>query len=132
MQYTRQEMKDILEHKFLLNPEAFSSGRTNDDVVDSMILCFALEEEWTELFAKWVDNYTITTQAGQEYIRHKPIGIGPQYSSALWPEKEGEIKRILEHYQRVNKWLLDKEANGYTRGLDENEHNEILNYLINY
>ena len=52
MTWTKEELKDILQHDFIENPKAFTSGRRNDDMVDSMCICFALDEEWTEMYAK--------------------------------------------------------------------------------
>ena len=100
MEYTKTDLEHILEKDFLLNPKAFSPGRTNDDMVDSMLICFALDREWTELFAKWVDNYTITGMNGKEYLERSAVKLS---------DKEPEIKRILEHYERVKGWLEDKE-----------------------
>ena len=130
MNYTKEELERILENDFLLNPMAFSPGRTNDDVVDSMCICFAIDREWTELFAKWVDNYE-TEHDGVEYISHFPRTheVKPrEWNSAMVPEKDREIERILEHYERVKQWLEGKEKHGnYIRG----EH-DIMGYSINY
>jgi len=144
MVYTKEELEQILEKDFLLNPRAFSPGRTNNDVVDSMIICFILDREWTELFAKWVDNYE--EQHGEYwYINHwkgieKQIGgiiIGNCYQC---PEKENEIKRILEHYERVKNWIEKREE--YSIEARENGYNELypfehgnldlMEYSINY
>ena len=99
MEYTKTDLEHILEKDFLLNPKAFSPGRTNDDMVDSMLICFILDREWTELFAKWVDNYTITGMNGEEYFERSAVKLS---------DKEPEIKRILEHYERVKKWIEGK------------------------
>ena len=129
MIYTKKEIEDILENDFLLNPKAFSAGRTNDDVVDSMVMCFACDREWTELFAKWVENYEIVHD-GQEYIDHRvnKLEENPYYGSKYIPFKEYEIKRILEHYERVNSWLMNKELEGHERGILY----PIMEYCINY
>jgi len=126
--WTKEELEEVLENDFLLNPKAFSPGGTNDAVVDSMIICFALDREWTELFAKWVDNYTIT-DGKYEYINHfYGDTFQPAIGSSGCPPKELEIERILEHYKRVKKWLDDKERHyGFERG-----NLAIMDYAINY
>ena len=103
MKYTKTDLEKILENDFLLNPKAFSPGHTNDDMVDSMLICFVLDREWTELFAKWVDNYSFTGVNGKEYIERSKINI---------QEKDPEIDRILKHYERVNHWIDQKQTFG--------------------
>jgi len=127
--YNKEELEHILENDFLLNPKAFSPGRTNDDMVDSMIICFALDRDWTELFAKWVENYEVVKD-GVMYIDHRTDKVheNPYYGSRWIPFKNYEIERILEHYERVKRWLVDKEAGGYERGVLY----PIMDYCINY
>ena len=129
VEYTKEDLEEILERDFLLNPAAFISGRTNDNVVDSMVICFALDREWLELFAKWVENYEVVKD-GVMYIDHRinKIQENPYYGSSFIPFKEYEINRILEHYERVKHWLEDKEAGGYERGVLY----PIMDYCINY
>lgn len=106
MAWTKEELKNILQLHFIEEPFAFTAGRRNDDMVDSMCICFALDEEWTEMYAKHVDNcYT---------------GFGSVVSVRDW-------KYIEPHYERVKKWLEQKEANGYKRG-----EFDIMSYSINY
>jgi len=134
--YTKEDIKNILENDFLLNPKAFMSGRTNDDVVDSMLMCAAIEEEWTELFAKWVDNHTVVIN-DIEYINHtieKP-GISALPGSKYKPLKATEIPRIQNHYERVKKWIDNR--GWYDAGWrDEISIQDIIDklmlYAINY
>lgn len=101
--WTKDDLKKALEKDFLTNPCAFGPGKRNDDVVDSMCICFALDEEWTEMFAKWCDE--------RGYDKDHP-----------------HVKRVLEHYDRVKKWLDGKEASGhYKRG-----ETDIMIFAIDY
>jgi len=104
VKYTKEELENILMNDFLLNPKAFSPGRTNDDMVDSMLICFILEREWTELFAKFVDNYTIK-QGKYEYLCHALPGDKYIVGSDACPPLDIDTERILEHYERVKKWI---------------------------
>ena len=107
MRYTKEELEQILENDFLLNPKAFSPGRTNNDMVDSMLICFILDREWTELFAKWMDNY-VETVGKYEYVNHcHGLSYKPIIGSDEMPPLEIEKDRILEHYRRVKKWIND-------------------------
>lgn len=101
MGWDKEELKNILQRDFIENVDVFNAGHRNDDVVDSMCICFALDEEWTEMYAKWVDNHHID----EDYFSH----------------------HLKTHYERIKKWLEDKEACGYTRG-----ELDIMNYSINY
>lgn len=100
--YTDEELREILEHDFLTNPNAFGPGRRNDDTVDSMCICFALDEEWTEMFAKWCDTHGFA-------------------------ETDRRVQVELVHYRRVKEWLDHKEQQGYKRG----EH-DIMTFAIDY
>ena len=103
MTWTKEELKDILQYDFIENPKAFTNGRRNDDMVDSMCICFALDEEWTEMYAKHCDNF---------------------------PEHDGRYYDfyVREHYERVKNWLDAKEdMSSYNRGEDH-----IMVYAINY
>lgn len=42
MQYTKQELEEILQNDFFANPKVFTSGRRNDDAVDFSIICWCL------------------------------------------------------------------------------------------
>ena len=90
MTWTKEELKDILQHDFIENPKAFTSGRRNDDMVDSMCICFALDEEWTEMYAKRTDNCDVDDDYFDKYLS--------------------------DHYERVKSWLEDKEQCGFNRG----------------
>ena len=104
MSWTKEELKEILQKDFIDNQDAFITGRRNNDMVDSMCICFALDEEWTEMYAKRADNFLLKDD-GAEYFD----------------------KYLVDHYERVKKWLDQKEANGYVRG-----EVDIMNYAINY
>ena len=102
MSWTKEELRKILQDDFIENSEAFTEGRRNDDMVDSMCICFALDEEWTEMFAKHADNFGIKNE---HYFN----------------------KYLSDHYERVKNWLETKEASGYVRG-----EVDIMSYAINY
>ena len=122
MSYTREEIKNILENDFLLSKTAFLPGHTNDDVVDSMLMCAAIEEEWTELFAKWVDAHTTTDRLKVNKYLHS--------SSA-----EREIKRITKHYERVKKWMEKKgwlSPEWYEATTEQERIDKLMGYTINY
>lgn len=114
MAYTKEELREILQKDFIEDPFAFTSGRRNNDMVDSMCICFALDEEWTEMYAKHADNYV-------EHSDHAPNsqnGLPFNYFDIF----------LKEHYERVKKWLEDKEnISGYNRG-----ETDIMDYAINY
>jgi len=101
--WTKEKLKKVLEEDFLNNPNLFGPGRRNDDMVDSMCICHALDEEWTEFYAKWGDNWI----TGKENFYFD--------------------KFLADHYERVKKWLDAKEAHGFNRGEDT-----IMGYAINY
>jgi len=140
--YEKEELERILEHDFLLNPHAFSPGRTNDDMVDSMLICFILEREWTELFSKWTDNYQVSV-GDYEYINHTDfpidrVSVGNSYQCPL---ASLEIERILGHYNRVKKWIQDREDRSEYRrehGWDKDKYEfvpgnlDLMVYAINY
>ena len=134
-QYTAIELEAILENDFLLNPKAFSPGRTNDDMVDSMLICYVLDREWTELFAKWVDNYT-EPHGAYDYINHWkglrfPSSSGqPIIGSDSCPEKEIEIERIIGHYNRVKDWLETRDMCDLQ--FIKNNINYVMKFSINY
>ena len=128
--YYKEELERILENDFLLNPHAFDRGRTNDDVVDSMLMCLATEREWTELFAKWVDNYTVEFK-GDECIKHD-IGAPTLYNCCI---KQKEISRILKHYERVKAWIEKKgwlDEDWIKSTPEQDRINDIMSYAINY
>ena len=50
MAYTKDELREILDKDFMQNENAFAPGGTNDDMVDSMCICFALDEDWDQYF----------------------------------------------------------------------------------
>lgn len=101
--WNKDDLKKVLEEDFITDPDAFRPGKRNDDVVDSMCICFALDEEWTEMFAKWCDENDLD-------------------------ENDPKVKCVLEHYDRVKKWLDGKEASGlYKRG-----ETDIMIFAINY
>lgn len=102
MTWTKEELKEILQKDFIENADAFTSGRRNNDMVDSMCICFALDEEWTEMYAKHCNNFE--DHDGDYYDLY-----------------------VGEHYERVNNWLEAKEDIGYERG-----DMLIMNYSINY
>ena len=75
---------------FVSNKAAFASGNRNDDVVDSMLMCYALRFDWeTEVFEPWC------------------IIAAPS---------EAEKFAIREHYDRVKDWIVGLEARGYMPG----------------
>ena len=88
--WTKEALEKILQEDFIENFSAFRPGRRNDDMVDSMCICFALDKEWTEMYAKHVDNCNINENYFDNYLK--------------------------EHYKRVKKWLNSKEIIGYKRG----------------
>lgn len=100
--HTKEELKSYLQNEFIDNPNAFIAGHRNDDMVDSMCICFALDEEWTEMYAKHSDNFVVH---GSDYFK----------------------EYLEDHYERVKDWLDNKEASGYNRG-----ETDIMNYAINY
>jgi len=102
MSFTKEQLKEILQEDFINNPDAFTAGRRNDDVVDSMCICHALNEEWTEMYAKHADNFA---DHDQDYFN----------------------KHVKEHYERVKEWLDDKAVRGYEPG-----YIDIMCYAINY
>jgi len=133
-QYNPQDLRDILENYFMQNPHAFGPGRTNDDMVDSMCICFALDEDWEEMFKKFVDTHTVTHD-GEEFL----TGTWNRYHLERFADngkdiphwyrrKDSDIRRIREHADRVAAWLEDKEEyGGYEKG-----SSEIMYYSINY
>lgn len=133
-QYDPQDLRDILKSDFLYNPHAFGPGRTNDDMVDSMCICFALGEDWDEFFKKFVATHTVVSH-GEEFLtgtwhcyrlnRFTENGKDIPY---WYQRKDSDISRIREHADRVAAWLEDKEEyGGYERG-----SSEIMYYSINY
>lgn len=103
MAWTKDELEEILQKDFIEEERAFASGRRNDDMVDSMCICFALDKEWTEMYAKHADNF-------------------PEHDQGYFD------RYVCEHYERVKNWLESKEASGlYTRG-----EPSIMVYSINY
>ena len=40
--WTKKDLKQVLQEDFIENWDAWSAGRRNDDMVDSMCICFAL------------------------------------------------------------------------------------------
>ncbi len=109
MAWTKEELEKILQEDFIDNYYAFDGGRRNNDMVDSMCICFALDREWTEMWAKHVDNYE------------------ENYKNAYGGGKAFFDKFLKDHYERVKKWLEQKEAAGYKRG-----ETDIMKYAINY
>ena len=131
-EYTKGELEQILENDFLLNSKVFEHGRTNDDVVDSVLICAALDRPWEEFFAKWLDNYTKKSGDGFEWIEHEPKFSPFSYYN---PNKDYEVVRILAHYNRVKDWA---ERKGWfnEEWLDKTPErfriNAIMLYAINY
>ena len=133
-QFNPQDLRDILENDFMTNPNAFGPGRTNDDMVDSMCICFALGEDWDEFFKKFVELHTVTYN-GEEFLTgtwncyHLDRFQDNGNNVAWWYQrKDSDISRIREHAIRVAAWLDDKEEyGGYERG-----SSEIMYYSINY
>ena len=116
MSYTKEELHEILEKDFMEEPNAFGPGRTNDDMVDSMCICFALDEDWDQFYTDWLAVH-IEIINGEEYIH----GLKLQ-------GRFGEDARIQEHHERVDKWLYNKWiCNHYNRGEDA-----IMTFAINY
>ena len=113
MAYTKDELRKILDEDFMQNENAFAPGRTNDDMVDSMCICFALDEDWSEFFNKWM-------------LRHIDIINGAAYLHGF--KCKLEKIRIEEHQGRVDKWLYNKWiCNHYQRG-----ETDIMTFAINY
>lgn len=108
MTWTKDELKEILQKDFIDNVDAFTAGRRNDDIVDSMCICFALDEEWIEMYAEHVDNWYFDDEMGRQSANY-------------------DWNHIKPHYERVKKWLNQKESNGYNRG-----ETDIMTYAINY
>ena len=128
--YTKEQLQKILENDFLLNPEAFTSF-TQYDVQDSMCICHCLEREWTELFAKWVDNYSIVHD-GKEYINHlKTAPKAHEYGTRMVPEKEREIERILDYYESMKHLFVTNELHGKARWGRVGTM-DAMDYTVNY
>ena len=100
MQYTDADLRTILDSDFIINPLAFTTGRRTDDMVDSMCICYALDIDWyDEVWNKIAGRYT-----------------------------KQECQAILNHAERVSKWLENKKAHtSYQPGYDD-----IMSYAINY
>lgn len=101
--YTPEELEKILEDDFINNPYAFTSGRRNDDVVDAMCICFALNKHFYE--DVWLEHEVRTPSKNNEYY----------------------TMFVEDHVVRVKKWLDGKENAGYIPGTTE-----IMGYAINY
>lgn len=111
MIYTKEGLKNILNN-FLEDENTFAPGRTNDDMVDTMCVCFALDEDWDEFFNMWLFKHT-------EVINNESYIHG--FSTLQ------EIPRIEEHHERVSAWLDNKWMNEhYQRGEDN-----IMLFAIN-
>ena len=101
--YDRGELLTVLDSDFILNPDAFTAGRRNDDCVDAMCICHALgdkcfyEDVWLP--------HAKACNLDDEYYR----------------------KFVSEHASRIYGWLDKKEAEGYQRGSDK-----IMTFAINY
>lgn len=131
MQYTDKELRAILDNDFVGNPNAFIPGRTNDDMVDSMCICFALGIDWNTMFDAFVQAHTVT-YFGEEFLTGQLKYIDPdKYTDHIpwfYARKDADLARIDEHAERVAAWLEDKEKyGGYKRG----EH-DIMGYALHY
>lgn len=101
--HNKDELEKYLKEDFIENCNAFKAGRTNDDMVDFCCICFALGHPFDMTYAiliNWCNQHNI---------------------------KEYERRRILDHYDRIESWLLAKEDVGFERG-----ETRIMNYAINY
>ena len=98
--WTKEELRTLLDSEFILNNKAFTAGRRNDDMVDSMCICYALDIDWyDEVWDKIAGRYT-----------------------------KQECQAILNHAERVAKWLESKRAHTpFQPG-----HDDIMSYAINY
>lgn len=47
-----EDIPEVLERDFILEPKAFGPGRRNDDTVDFMILCWCTDVEYRPLLGK--------------------------------------------------------------------------------
>ena len=113
MAYTKDELREILDKDFMQNENAFAPGGTNDDMVDSMCICFALDEDWDQFFNKWLLLHTEISK-GRAWIHNR--------------YEQSEVARIQEHHDRVDKWLYNKWiCNHYQRG-----ETDIMTFAINY
>lgn len=102
-QYNVADLMNILDSDFIMNPKAFAAGRRNDDVVDAMCICFALNLHFYE----------------DVWCKHqKQCGEDDTYYQ----------RNVLPHVERIDKWLCDKQKyQGYTPG-----EMDIMVYSINY
>ncbi len=132
MQYTEQGLREILDKDFVENKDAFGPGRTNDDMVDSMCICFALNISWDTMFEAFVSKHTVT-YFGEEFLEGQLKHVDPdKYTDHIpwfYSRKEADLERIMEHAERVASWLCDKEKySGYKKG----EFDIVSDYSINY
>lgn len=103
LDYDRGELLTILDSDFILNPDAFTAGRRNDDCVDAMCICHALGDKH---FYEDV------------WLPHaKECNLDEDYYRSF----------VLPHVERIDDWLAKKSAAGYSRGSDK-----IMTFAINY
>ena len=113
MSYTQAELHEILEKDFMQQEYSFAHGRTNDDVVDCMCVCFAADVDFDQFYADWLANH-VEVINGEEYLHGYKLRF--------------EKPRIDEHIERVKGWLDNKWMNEhYVRGTDD-----IMRFAINY
>jgi len=101
--HNKDELEKYLKEDFIENVHAFKAGRTNDNMVDFCCICFALGYTPNITYAilsDWFAKYNIANF---------------------------ELRRIVNHYERIEDWLLAKEDVGFKRG-----ETRIMNYAINY
>ena len=126
MTWEKEDLEEILERDFIENPNAFRRGCTNDDMVDSKLICFSLNRSWEAMFDQWCQKNTVIADDGREYFKRD---VDEDGTVQWWyPTKKREINRIEEHRDRVDAWLNYKEKySGYVRG-----ETDIMDYAINY
>ena len=103
LDYDRGELLTVLDSDFILNPDAFTAGRRNDDCVDAMCICHALGDKYFYEDV-WIP-HTKACNLDDDYYR----------------------KFVAEHANRIYNWLKAKEDAGYSRGSDR-----IMVFAINY
>lgn len=129
--YKPEDLQEIFEQDFLLDPSTFEQGKTKADVVDSLCICHCLDREWTEFFAKWVDNFTIEYD-GKEYINHlQRTPEHHEYGTALVPPLEWEINHILSYYEDYKDYFVTNELLGKARWGRVGTM-DAMDYCINY